>query len=139
MIKNKMDFRLVNIALLVLTVFLLYQTGYLWMGITDKLIAVITPFFIAFVVAYALYPACKCLQDHHIPKGISIFLVVSLVLAIFALILILVIPLLVEQLSSLFNNIIVFLKEMNIGPNKFFNAYLSAAAAPAATSSPPCR
>ena len=115
MIKNKMDFRLVNIALLVLTVFLLYQTGYLWMGITDKLIAVITPFFIAFVVAYALYPACKWLQDHHIPKGISIFLVVSLVLAIFALILILVIPLLVEQLSSLFNNIIVFLKEMNIG------------------------
>lgn len=115
MIKNKMDFRLVNIALVVLTIFLLYQTGYLWMGVTDKIIAIITPFFIGFIVAYALYPACKWLQDHHIPKGLSIFLVIALVIAIFAIILVLVVPLLVDQLSNLFNNIIAFLKELSIG------------------------
>lgn len=115
MIKNKMDFRLVNIALVVLTIFLLYQTGYLWMGVTDKIIAIITPFIVAFALAYTLHPACKWLQEHHIPKGISIFMVIVAVLAIFAFIAILVFPLLFDQLSSLFNNIIAFIREISLG------------------------
>lgn len=114
MIKNKMDYRLVNIALIVLTIFLLYKTGNLWMGVTNKVFAILTPFFIGFVVAYALHPCIKWLQKHHIPKALSIFIVILAVLAIFAITLILVAPLLFDQLSSLFNNIITFLKEMSL-------------------------
>lgn len=114
MIKNKIDYRLVNIALLVLTVFLLYKTGNLWTGVTGKALAITTPFIIGFVVAYALHPFVKWLQKHHVPKGFAIFLVVAIVVAVFGITLVLVAPLLFEQLSNLFNSIITFLKEMSL-------------------------
>lgn len=114
MIKNKIDYRLVNIALLVLTVFLLYKTGNLWTGVTGKVFAILTPFLIGFVVAYALHPFITWLQKHHVPKGLAIFIVIALVLAVFIITIVLVAPLLFEQLSNLFNSIITFLKEMSL-------------------------
>ena len=73
MIKNKMDFRLVNIALVVLTIFLLYQTGYLWMGVTDKIIAIITPFIVAFALAYIYILLVNGYKNTTYQKG-SVFL-----------------------------------------------------------------
>jgi predicted PurR-regulated permease PerM len=122
MIKNKIDFKLINLALLALIVFLLYQTGYLWMGILSKLWKILMPFFLAFIVAYALHPLLKYLQSKKIPKGIGVAIIVTIILGIMAFVILLIAPLLVEQLTSLFNNIITFLKEVstdydiNFGP-----------------------
>ncbi len=122
MIKNKLDFKLINFAIITLIVFLMYQTGHLWMGVATKLINIFVPFFFAFIVAYALYPFLQFLERKKVPKGVAIFLIVGLVITILAVVLGLIVPLLVGQLSSLFNNILVFLKEisldydLNIGP-----------------------
>ena len=122
MLKNKIDYKLVNIALIAGIIYLLYHTGKLWMGVTDKIIAILLPFFFSFIIAYAFYPAVKYLEKKGFPKSIAIFAVVAIIVSLFAITAILIAPLLFDQLSSLFNSIISFLKEMsvnydwNVGP-----------------------
>ena len=114
MLKNKLDFKLINTALLVLIIFLLYQTSDLWIGLIGLLYKIIFPFLIAFAVAYALYPFTKYLEKNKIPKKLSIFIVVLIVTATFGITLFMVFPLLFEQLGSLFNSIITFIKEISL-------------------------
>ena len=113
MLKDKINFKLVNLALIALIIFLIYQTGNLWLGIFDKAIAIITPFFLAFIVAYALHPLLKFLMDHKIPKGLAVFLIIVLVLGVLAFMIVLVAPLLFSQLSELFKGIIDFVKQIS--------------------------
>lgn len=114
MIKNKVDFKLINLALIAFIAYILYQTSGLWIGIVNKFFAVLAPLFIAFILAYVLYPYFKYLQSKGVPKGISLFIVVASVIALLGIILWIVGPLLFSQLSSLFNGIIAFLKEISI-------------------------
>ena len=44
--KDKINYKLVNIAIIALIIFLIYQTGNLWMGVVSKTLKIITPFFI---------------------------------------------------------------------------------------------
>lgn len=122
MFRNKINYKLINIALLTLIVYLLYKTGLLWMGITNKLVAIIGPFFFAFAIAYAFYPLLQFLRSKKVPKPVAIFCIIAMIIGVLAVIAILVAPVLFTQLSSLFSSIISFLKEMsvsydwNIGP-----------------------
>jgi len=114
MIKNKPDFKLINLALLVLIIFLIYQTSNLWIGVVMLLSKIIFPFLIAFAVAYALYPFTKFLIEHKIPKKLSCFIVIVIMFLIFGITLFMVFPLLFEQLGSLFSGIITFIKELSL-------------------------
>ncbi len=114
MIKNKVDFKLINLALVSFIAYILYKTSGLWLGIVSKVIAVLTPLFIAFVLSYVLYPYLKYLQLKGIPKGVSLFIVVSSVLAILGVILWLIGPLMFSQISSLFSGIMTFIKEISV-------------------------
>lgn len=113
MIKNKLDFKLINIALFVLIVFLMYQTSGLWLGILVKLITIAAPFFFAFAASYALNPCVRFLRDKGIPKWLSILIVVLVVVGLLATIILIAGPLLFGQLSSLFTRIISFFKEIS--------------------------
>ncbi len=113
MIKNKLDFKLINIAIFILIVFLMYQTSGLWMGILEKIIEIVAPFFFAFIVAYALSPFVKFLIEKGLPKWLSILIVVLIIVGIFVAIVVIAGPLLFGQLSSLFTGIISFFKEIS--------------------------
>ena len=102
MLKNKLDYKLVNCTLVMLIIFLLYKTGGLWGGIIGKVWEIILPFLVSFAIAYALYPVVKFLTDHKVPKAVAIILVLILVIGILALFTALVFPLLFSQLGSLF-------------------------------------
>ena len=71
MIKNKLDFKLINITLIALTIFLLYQTSNLWVGLISTLFKIIFPFLVSFVIAYALYPFVKLLEKYKISSSVS--------------------------------------------------------------------
>lgn len=114
MLKNRLDFKLVNIALLVLIVFLIYQTSDLWLGSLSLLIKISLPFLVAFVIAYALYPFSKYLQKLKIPNNISAIMSILAVIMVFGVTLFMAAPLLFEQLGSLFNSIIAFIKEISL-------------------------
>lgn len=114
MLKNKPDFKLINLALIVLIAYLMYSTSNLWIGVAGKIWAIIMPFFFAFAVAYALHPIVKALEERKIPKGLSIFLVIALILSITIFIVCLIAPVFINQLTSLFNSILVFIKELSL-------------------------
>ena len=66
MFKNKLNYKLLNFLLLTGIVFLMYETGKLWMGVTNKFLSIIGPFLFAFAVAYALYPFLRYLESKKI-------------------------------------------------------------------------
>lgn len=112
MLKNKIDFKLVNLALIALIVFLIYTTGNLWIGILHKILKIITPFVFAFALAYALHPFLLKMQDKKLPKWLGVSIIVFVILALIAIVIYLVATVLLGQLSSLFSNIISFISSL---------------------------
>ena len=114
MLKNKLDFKLINLALIVLIIFLMYQTSNIWLGLLSISLSILGPLFFGFIIAYALHPYLKFLMDHKVPKSLALVIVVFTVLVVLGLIIGLAVPLVFNQLSSLFNSIITFIKEMSL-------------------------
>ena len=112
MLKNKLDYKLINIALLVLIVFLLYQTGNLWIGVVSKILEIVIPFLFAFAIAYALHPFLQKMQDKKIPKWGGISIIVVVILLLFILIGYLISTVMFNQLSSFFSSIIEFINSI---------------------------
>ena len=114
MIKNKVDYKLINLALIAFIAYILYKTSNLWLGVVGKVFSVLSPLFIAFILAYVLHPYFKYLQSKNISKGFSLAIVIATVFAILAIIIGIAAPVLFSQVSSLFNGIIAFIKEMSV-------------------------
>lgn len=114
MLKNKLDFKLINLALIVLIIFLMCQTSNIWLGLLGITIKLLGPLFFGFIIAYALHPFKKFLIDHNVPKTLAIIIVIVTVLVVLGLIIGLAVPLVFNQLSSLFNGIIAFIKEISL-------------------------
>ena len=79
--KEKIDYKLVNVALIALIVCLIYWTGNLWIDAVNKFIAIVTPFVIAFALAYATQPIVLKMQEKGMPKGLAIGLLLFIELA----------------------------------------------------------
>ena len=114
MIKNKIDFKLINCALIMVIIFLLYKMGSLWIGILNKIWDITLPFLLAFVIAYALDPLVKFLTEHKVPKALAILLIILLFVSVICVFTVIVVPLLFNQLGSLFNGILAFLSEISL-------------------------
>ena len=110
--KNKVDYRLVNIALIVLIFFLIYRTGNLWIDSFKTIIAIIAPFVLAFALAYAEYPIVEKLKEKKLSKGLSTGIVIFATVALVVLVVYIIASVLVGQLSDLFGNISKFLSEL---------------------------
>ena len=114
MLKNKIDFKLINLALIAFIGYILYKTSGLWIGIVDKIFNIMSPLFIAFILAYVLYPYLRYLQSKNIPKSISLVIVVVSILGVLGIMLWIIGPLMFNQISSLFSGIMAFIKEISI-------------------------
>jgi predicted PurR-regulated permease PerM len=114
MIKDKLNYKLVNSALIMVIIYLLYKTGGLWIGIISKLWSLLLPFIIAFIIAYALYPLVKWLTNNKVPKALAILLAMLLIIGILVIFGAIVFPLLFNQLGSLFNGIMTFINELSV-------------------------
>ena len=115
MLKSKLDFKLVNIALLALIVFLVYKTSPFWGKILENVVNITIPFLIAFAIAYALHPFLIKMINNKIPKWAGVTLIVLIILSVISLVVYLVTTVLLGQLSSLFNNIIGFVTKLESG------------------------
>ena len=117
MIKKRLDYKLINILLIVLMIYLIYQTHDFWLGLLDVIIDILFPFLVAFVISYALYPILKSLMDHNVPKGLAIFIIVFLILGVLTCLLILIIPTIFNQLGDILGSIISFFKKLSTDYN----------------------
>ena len=66
---KKLDFKLLNIVLVFLIIFLFGKTMSIWIPILKKIETILIPFVIAFIIAYALYPITVKLQKKGMRKS----------------------------------------------------------------------
>lgn len=102
---KKINYKLVNTLLIVAIVCLLYLIRGLWLGILEKIVAVLLPFFVGFAVSYALYPYEKKLEGAGLPKWLSIGIIYFILIGFVIILGITVVPLLYDQFVLFLSNI----------------------------------
>lgn len=119
--KNKLNFKLLNLLIIITIICLLYLIKGLWIGIVVNIFKIISPFLLAFAIAYVIYPIVKKLIAAGAPKWLSVLAVSILGIGAVLIIILLTVPLLYEQILLFISNISVFLSdisskyEINIG------------------------
>ena len=103
--KNKVNYKLINILLVILIISLLYWISGLWLGIFEKVIAILLPFVLGFAMAYALYPIQKKLEDSGFPKWVAVFVIYFILIGFVILMGILVLPMFYDQVVLFLSNI----------------------------------
>lgn len=110
---KKLNYRLLNVLLILGICFLFYNTIGLWKFVVDKAVAIISPFFIAFVIAYALYPLLLKLCNRGVRKPLALTLILVCIIGFFIIIISLLIPIIAEQLSALSSMILSFVQDIS--------------------------
>lgn len=113
MYNNKVNFSLVNLALLTVIIYLIYSISDLWLGFVSKLVQILFPFLLGFTMAYALYPFRKKLEDNNFPKWLAVFTVCFIVFGIIIILGIIAIPMLYEQIISFLGNLSVLIADLS--------------------------
>lgn len=111
--ENKLNYKLLNILFVVVIICLLYFIRGLWLGILAKLIAVFLPFIVAFAIAYAIYPFCKKLEGHGLPKWASMVVIYFIIIGLLVVLGITVFPLLYDQILLFLSNITAVITDVS--------------------------
>lgn len=117
---SKLNYKLINLALIALTIYFVYKTGNLWIGTLNKLTNIFLPFLFAFAFAYAMYPFLQKMINKKIPKWLGIVIIVALIVLLISFVVYVISTVFVGQLTSLFDSLISFIKrlsEMNFDLN----------------------
>lgn len=111
--KDKLNYKLLNLLIIITIICLLYTIRGLWIGIVANIFKIISPFLLAFALAYVIYPLVKKLVDAGSPKWLAILTVCILGIGSLLIIILLTVPLLYEQILLFISNISVFLSDMS--------------------------
>ena len=112
--ENKINFKLVNLLLIIMIICLLYFIRGLWIGIVTNIFKILSPFLLAFALAYVIYPLVRKLIDAGAPKWLAILTVCILGFGSLFIIIILTVPLMYEQTLLFISNISMFLSDLSI-------------------------
>ena len=110
---KKVDYKLINILLIILIVSLIYFIKDLWLGIFGKIIEIILPFMVAFALSYAIYPYCKKLVDYGIPKWLAMGIIYFIIFGFLVIMGFTVIPLFYDQVVLFLSNISAFITDIS--------------------------
>lgn len=110
---EKVNYKLLNLLIIIAIICLLYFIRGLWIGIVAKIFSVVAPFVLAFCLAYVIYPLVRKLMDAGAPKWLAILTVCILGFGSIFLIIMLTIPLLYEQTLLFLSNISMFLSDLS--------------------------
>lgn len=92
---------LLNILMICIVAFLLYQTFSLWQHLFHLFIVIVKPFFFAFVIAYVFEPFVHSMTKRKLPRALAIALVIVGLLGIIAIFTGSLIPLLYNKVLEL--------------------------------------
>ena len=110
---DKINFKILNLLMIIGIICLLYMISGLWVGILNKVVAVLFPFVLAFVIAYALYPFVRRLSNVGFPKWLAVGTVIFILVGFLTLILILFVPMLYDQVVLFLSNISAFIADIS--------------------------
>ncbi len=111
--KDKLNYKLLNLLIVIAIVCLLYSIRALWLGIVANIFKVLSPFLLAFALAYVLYPIVRKLIDAGSPKWLAILAVCILGMGSILIIILLTVPLLYEQILLFLSNMSVLLSDLS--------------------------
>ncbi|MBQ9011848.1 MAG: AI-2E family transporter [Bacilli bacterium] len=114
MIKNKLDYKLVNIAIIIFIGYLIYQAKDFWISVVSALYQCLLPFLVAFVLAYALNSVVNIMCKHKIPRFMAVMILILFILVVFGFLSYMIIPSFLQQATSLFDAVIAFVKEFSM-------------------------
>lgn len=98
--ENKVNYRLVNLLLLMAIIYIIIATSNYWGGIILKTFNIIMPFLLAFILAYILDPFVKKLEDKGIRRSLALILVVLIVLGLLIGLMWITVPIIYDQLIA---------------------------------------
>ena len=105
MFKDKMNFKLLNILMFALLIYLGILTFNVWGSIIGKILAIIIPFLISFSIAYAFYPLVRKLKKKGLSNSLSVTIVAGSVIFIVIILVLITVPLVYDQLVLLSQSI----------------------------------
>ena len=105
MLKNKLNYKIINLAALMLLLYIGVTNISLWWGIFIKCVSVLAPFIVGFAFAYALTPLVRFL-DKKMPRWLALLIVILGAVLIVVGILAITLPLLYDQISLLIKMLI---------------------------------
>lgn len=114
--KNKLNYRLLNLLILMGIVYIVIITSGYWSGIIIKIFNIIFPFFLAFVFAYILHPFVVKLENKGVRRPLALTAVIFIFFVILVGFLWLTLPALYDQLVAFSKTVTTFLSDMS---NKF--------------------
>ena len=115
MFKNKLNYKIINLAALMLLLYIGVTNIGIWWGILLKCIKVLAPFIVAFAFAYALTPLVRFL-DKRLPRWLALLIVILGAVLIVIGIIAITLPLLYDQLKLLIKMLIEVFNNVS---NKF--------------------
>ena len=114
--KSAVNYKLINIALFLITIFFIYQTKMLWLNIFHIIINIIRPFLIAFIISYLFYPLIKLLSKK-INKKLSTIIVITITILIIVILLKITIPLVYREIPILLKELTLFIDHLSLKYN----------------------
>jgi len=103
---NKLNFKLLNLLIILISGYIIISTSNWWLKIIERVLSIILPFIIAFAISYAVYPLVKKLTNKGINKHLAVSLIVIVISCFSFGLIVMVIPLVYEQLLTLVKLII---------------------------------
>ena len=101
MFRDKLNFKLLNLLILLVIIYIIVSTSNWWGSIIGKVISIIFPFVVSFAIAYAFYPLVKKLQNKGVRKTLAVTLVITVTTALFLGLIIITVPIVYDQLLTL--------------------------------------
>lgn len=101
MFKDKLNYKLLNVLIIVLIVYIGLNTTGFWSMVINKILQITIPFILAFAVAYSLYPMVRALKKKGIGNKVAVAIVSTSVFVIIIGLLVITLPLIYEQLITL--------------------------------------
>ena len=115
MLKNKLDYKLVNFLLILLIFFIIYETRNIWIIIISTILEIIKPIIISLIISYIFNLYLKKLNKYF-NKHISIFVfLTTIILIIFTIYKLF--GKIIEQIKNSSSIFIYFIKEILIKYN----------------------
>lgn len=106
MSNNKLNYKIINVAFLVLLFYFGFLSIKIGWDIIVKCMSLLAPFIVGFVFAYSLTPIVRWLQKKGLNRALAIIIVILVLLVILAGLIAIVVPLLYDQIILLGKNII---------------------------------
>jgi len=101
MYKDRVNFKLLNVLILAVIVYLGITTFDYWVGLLRTVFNLVFPFILAFIIAYAFYPLVQLLEKKGIRKKLAVTIIVVAVFGVIIGLIGLTLPLIYEQLIQL--------------------------------------